>query len=343
MSIMIRCPKCQESYELENSQGGRKLACRCGRVFDIPSVPDDAVENVMVCPECGQGGKENRVICSSCGFNFKTGKKLVTESAVESEAEESVPFFIEYAHVIKLAVAAFVFLGIALVALFFFLRSPYGISSSAPLGLVTQIVPKFVEMGFTKEAADLKIPDIDGHKFEVATYLDSRLKEQTRGGIYETVTIAHDVASGAVVFIGSNFYPPSEAIPGGGTRVQRFTRDFWEKQVKLPSPQFESSSKRKGFVSVSVESASAATEKAKGSWYKELNPMGLWASSDRVAMAYAAVPDSVVSSYMTADVFDSELKGSSKDDAAAGSSSVKNKKPRGGAKQKDSDEDDEEE
>lgn len=346
MAILIRCPKCLESYELENSQGGRKLACRCGRVFDLPVVDEGTVGNVLVCPDCGQGGDENRVICSSCGFNFKTGKKLVTESASvsEAEAEESVPFFVEYFHVIKLAVAAFVMLGIALAGMFFFLKSPYGISSSAPMGLISNIEPKFIEMGFTKEAADLKIPDIDGHKFEAAVYLDNKLKDQTRGMIYETVTIAHDTGSGAVVFIGSNFYPPSDAIPGGGTRVQRFTRDFWERQLKLAAPQFASSNKRKGLVSVSIESASVSSEKVKASWYKELNPMGLWASSDRVAMAYAALPDSVANSFMNAEFLDSDTKALLKDEAAAGASSVKSRKSkreRNGA-QKDSDEDEEE-
>ncbi|HBC86325.1 MAG TPA: hypothetical protein DCZ94_05150 [Lentisphaeria bacterium] len=112
MSIRVKCGKCGQEYELEDSDAGQKAECQCGAEMIVPipeipqSVPDSiplkskplsikrqqpvepppptAMEQGSVgdaagmCPKCKNPVKSDAVICINCGHNLKLGVNVKT-------------------------------------------------------------------------------------------------------------------------------------------------------------------------------------------------------------------------------------------------------------------------
>ncbi len=111
----IHCPHCAKAYRWKTELGGKKVQCKCGQKFRIPTLASGKVEalgpppgtpepdvgyeindddtsprdaptqpvggrtSAERCPSCGSKIKPEAVICLNCGFNLKEGRKVQTQ------------------------------------------------------------------------------------------------------------------------------------------------------------------------------------------------------------------------------------------------------------------------
>ena len=287
MPIKISCANCGATYELDNAMGGRDLACSCGENLKVPMPQQESTASSPTesksCPNCGSVVTAESLICVQCGFNFATGKKLTPREADAEDSPEEPPesFLQKYSSLIKLAVIATVALAATLLIYIAVTSKHYGISGKAPLGAFTKIDRVLQDVRLAKGKEPDQSPKGFGAEAKIYRYVDKDLLEKSHGMFSEEVFVVVDSA-GKVCAVGGSFSPPSEAIPGSGTKVQRFITYFWEEAGCPPSPEFKEVKRQNDFFSWTENAAEFTDDKLAAKWAKGQAATGLQASSDHV-------------------------------------------------------------
>lgn len=291
MAIKIRCGQCNQKYELDNAMGGKSLACSCGATLEVPvrgngggeAAPAASAGNKS-CPGCGAVVLADNVICVQCGHNFSTGAKVAAVQEIDQEIaadELAESAFQRFFPLIKLAVIVLVVLAAAGAIYVFAKTKHHGINAKNPLGAFVKLDGFLREIKLEKGKDPEPAPKGFGAEAKIYRYNDRELKDKSRGMLYEDVSMAID-ASGVVCAVGASFSSPSDAIPGGGTRIQRFMASYWE-DVGCPwPPDFKEFIRRDQFSSWTECIAEFKDDNLTAKWIKTLTPSGLQASSDQV-------------------------------------------------------------
>ncbi len=287
MAIKIRCANCNQKYELDDAMGGRSLACSCGATLEIP-VPQRKSQTAAQpadsksCPSCGAVGPSSNVICVQCGYNFSTGTKIAAapSSSSDSTEEPTESVLQRFFPLIKLGVIAALVVGVGGGVYVLATTKHHGITAKTPIGTFAKIDGFLHEIRLEKSKEPEPTHKSFGVEGKLYHYTDTELRNKSRGMFTEEVLVVVD-AGGKMCAIGASFSPPSEAIPGSGTKIQRFMTSFWD-QAGCPPPEFKDVKRQNAFFSWTENVAEVKSDKLVAKWVKGQAPSGLHASSDRV-------------------------------------------------------------
>ena len=291
MAIFIQCPECREKYRFENIHGGKSLACKCGKIFEIPAASGDGTD-IKQCPFCKTIEAADRVICIECGYNFKTGSKLKTLREDE-HIDEHVPvkpgiipkLIPKIIPIAKFVVAPLVILILAYLIYGAFTGKNYGISKSSPLGTLQKIESELTGSQIVKSPDTKPIPKEFGVEGKIYTFTDEALKKASKGFLAESISCAVD-SQNRVVGISATFFPPGEGVPTLGSKVYLRMRAYWQKEMEFgKNPQFVSKRIGEGRYSYNVDTAVEKNALVQAKWMKEPAPTALQGSSDTMMFA----------------------------------------------------------
>jgi hypothetical protein len=266
MAIKMGCVHCGQEYELDDSMGGRQLACQCGKNLKVPSnkggsgstatpktkhggqpvfmssLPTTEMPQIPVVPpyDASKIGTQEQKLAMSAAEPAPPEESNSDESDMSDESEESVESaLVRFLPLIKLAVLLVIaaIVGVGGYSLFF--AKKYGISSSYPLGIYKKLDAHLVKIHLERDATAKPAGEAFGKKARFVFYRDTVLAGKTKGLIQESAYLATDDA-GIILGVGGTFYTSDVALPGAGgnSKIGRCLAHYW-KEVGGPPLEFE--------------------------------------------------------------------------------------------------------
>ncbi len=275
MAIIVTCSSCRKDFEFQDDQGGKTLACTCGKMIFIPSMPENVPEGCVACPRCQKICEKENIICVNCGHNFKSGLSFRQEEEKRRKWEQAtkLTFWDRFGKLIKAGIFVLALGTLALAVYYSVTKKAYGISPEHPLGRLALIEERFERMGLIR-GDEKELDESFGRKAVQILYKrkqDGR-EEFSFGGSIFTVTDE----KGKLCALGGDY----SLGPVGGSKEGSFLYGYWIEQGGAKEPEFEEKSVGQGRLGYLLHTAGIETDSFRGRWEKIPTAGGLAGSSN---------------------------------------------------------------